>query len=320
MPTQGSGRGRGRKGERPRSPGANRKRTLDRTVTVALLRERDILAMGGRDEVIEYMEDKYGQIEPGQEEPIDLPAGEIPSCASEVPLTDEDEDREPLPATQACSEDKSADETDWRIDDHGRVNIVVVNGRAVFQIPDWASGYADGTLALRWHTYSSIANWLNDERGDFLREPSFMNLTGHDIDFAKPVPVLQEGLHQILGLPCDKTTFSKHARLCVIRWPCLGSRQFPLDGIWSREARLSWMAQGARQRQEARGYAPKSSPLGDPTIQPPRASAERHRLRSRAPHAMRMGPVEFAQLLCVLAGCTWRDVLDRHSDHIFFEG
>jgi hypothetical protein len=35
--------------------------------------------------------------------------------------------------------------------------------------------------------------------------------------------------------------------------------------------------------------------------------------------AMRIGPVEFVQLLCVLTGCAWRDVLKLHSDHIFYE-
>ncbi len=315
------GRSPGRSPQPGRQPGRSpgRKRGLDKSVKIALLRERDILAMGSREDIVEYMEGRYGQAELGPEEQLGLPVAELPSAGSEVSLADEDEFRELPSDGQAPSEGGTEVGSDCRVTNSGEVDIVVLDGRAVFQIPDWASGYADGALALRWRTYSSVADWLNNERPNFLCQPNPMNLAGHSIDFTQPVPVLQEGLHRILGLPCDKTTFSKHARKCGIRWPSLGFRRFPLDGLWSHDVQLAWMARAARDRQETRGYAPMSSPLGDPTLQPPRASAERKRLKSRASQAPRMGPIEFVQLLCVLTNCKWRDVLERHSGFIFYE-
>ncbi len=311
--------GRGPKPTTVPSPSPTPGPKIDDRTKYALLQNADRRATGSREEVIESLAEEYAPVEASPQERLDLDGTEIPPGGSEVSLADEDEFHELPSAEQASSENGTEVVPDCRTADKGEIDIVVVAGRATFQVPDWASGYPDSTLDLRWQTYSSVADWLNGERPDFLSQPSVMNLAGRNIDLTQPVPVRQNGLLRVLGLPHKPSTLSKHARHCVIRWPSLGFRGFPLDGLWSRDVRLAWMAQAARERQETRGYAPKSSPLGDPAIQPPRASSERDLLKSRTSLATRMGPVEFVQLLCVLTDCKWRDVLDRYSDFIFYE-
>ena len=84
MPMQGSGQGRSPRGVRRKGTATSRKRKLAKTVKAALLQERDILTMGSRDEVVEYMDDSCGQSTPCPEEQADLPDSEIPAGSSEI--------------------------------------------------------------------------------------------------------------------------------------------------------------------------------------------------------------------------------------------
>lgn len=294
------------------------KRQLNQSVQRSFQYRRDIMRRGTPAEILQTLEEQHEattDIATPQLEQIE--EGLVPTADSEVLLTDEDSiaDEENL-IDPILDIPFSLNSAGWSVDLDNSIVIVVIDGEAVFRIPDWATALADADLELRWHTYQALATWLNEERKALLAEPCALNLGNGNIDFTAPVPVIQQGLYQTLGLSCDVTTFSKHCRCGMLVWP---NRTLPVESLWSHDAKLSWCAWAARHRQQVCGYANSASPLGDPYIRPLRSKAEKDRLRSRARSAMSLGPIEFVQLLCILADCSWRDVLSRYRQTIFYE-
>ena len=299
--------------------GKKTNRKLDAGVARAKQPGRDIMRGGTPSEIMRRDEDD-AQVEARADDDLagDLTEDVIAPNLSEVSLADEDDVDDPAKApretlsTHAETEDTPAASIPW-----DRVIIAVIGDRAVFHIPDWAQNIPDDDLDLRWETYTKIAKWLTRDRQEFLRKPDFMALAGPSVDLSPPVSVLQEGLIQMLGLGCEVSTFSKHSEHCIILWP---TRQLPLEALWSKEVKLAWCAQAAIRRQKERGYAARDSDLGRLDNQPPRNADEKKRLRSEASRGWQLGPRRFAQLLCVLTDCKWRDVLERYGEAIFYKG
>ncbi len=303
--------------ERARKPAA--KRLTSQKVHRALQYRRDIMRGGSPSDILQLVEQEAAAVDaPEDMLALNLDTADIAANDSEILLEDED-DFEGLNTdspvdTSAAKQDSSAD---WRVDFRDRIAIVVTDGQAIFRIPDWASAISDGDLDLRWGTYNHIADWLNRERRSFLAQPSFLGLAQGIIDLSGPIPVLQEGLYNLLNLSCNVTCFSKHCQHGILVW---SSRTMPMEACWSQEAKWAWCACAALQRQQDCGYATRTSPLGDPSIQPPRASSERDLLRRKVIAGFSLGPIDFVQLLCVLVNCKWRDVLVRYGDMIFPRG
>jgi hypothetical protein len=324
MPTFSHGQGQNRKRGPKTGPGEKAKRKLDAGVERAKQFDRDIMRYGSPTEIQRLFDDD-NQNEPGADDTLADSLTEenrseelTPQNMSEIPLTDEDDLDDSADATRKrYHAPVETDDTLAAVIPWDWATIAVVGDRAVFRIPDWAQGIADKDLDLGWETYNKIAEWLTRDRQDFLRKPDFLALAGTAANLSPPVPVLQEGLRQALGLRCDVTTFSKHARHCIIVWQ---NCQLPLEGLWSQEAKLAWCAQAAIRRQKERGYTTKDGDLGRLDIQPPRNTDEKKRLRSEASRGWQLGPLRFAQLLCVLTDCKWRDVLERYGSAIFYKG
>lgn len=320
MPMRSHGHGHARKPERKRGPGKGQKRKVAPSAARAQQYERDVYRRGDPGEIESLIEDRT-QDEPLADEALvgdvteeSLPEDCVPHTMSEVSLRDEDDfddAGDPGEYSPPEAEDSPAEALPW-----DQTAIVVIGDQAVFRVPDWAQGFENDDLDLRWDTYARVADWLTRDRKAFLQKPSFLSLAGDPISLIPPISVEREGLHQALRLTCDVTTFSKHAGACCIVWP---SRRLPLDELWSQEAKLAWCAQAAVQRQRQRGYVSRSGELGQRDTQPPRDSEEREKLVADAGRGWQLGPSRFVQLLCVLTQCRWREVIDRYARTIFYE-
>lgn len=301
-----------------KQPSTARRRKLDKDFNKAMQFGRDKMRWGSPYEILNannQEEDDYSDNGPTMEEnatDILLPSD------SEISQEDDDDflSHEDIPTeTQYINSGPDDEYSEDRF--FNKIPISVIEDRAVFQVPDWALGFADNDLDLRWETYSKIADWLTRERPLFLQNPSYLNLAGNSINQTPPIPVAQDGLHKILGLRCDISTFSKHARHGIIVWP---NREFPAEQLWSQEAKLAWFAQAIRQRQTSVKYMPRNSLLDDRTIHPSsKASVQYRRELERKVKTTAVNPVEYVQYLCILTGCAWKNVLDRYSDHIFYQ-
>lgn len=302
------------------SPSKRRKpkRKLSLSFTQATQYKRDIFRGGKPLDIIRLME---GQTTPDSmlenpEQDIDI----ILENESDVSITDDDGEESIFDQMRAIGReddwgiiDDDAEET-WQSDYTNRIPIFVIDGEAIFREPEWAISYNEPDLKVRWETYVRITSWLNQEKQDFLRKPSFFALASGTCDPAEPISVLQKDLHKCLGLQCHITTFSKHIRNGLIVWPTM---EFSLSDLWSQQARIAWCAQVALNRQKALGYASINSSLGNTNIQPPRNTTEF--IKSYRASAYRLGPSEFVELLCALTGCKWSDVLNQYAPIIFYE-
>jgi hypothetical protein len=312
------GQNRGRQAERGTRPQRGKRRKLATNLQRFNQYRRDIFRGGPPSDIVDLLESDDSAQALSEEEWLDESIDSIDQNACDVSLADEDSFAEEYESDEAfVSEGDSTDHVESVIHPSNRIAITIINGQAIFRVPDWARGFADSDLDLRWQTYTRIAEWLTDNRPSFLPEPSWLNLAGTEFGLSQPVPVLQEGLYRILNLSCDVTTFSKHVRHGILLWP---RRELAIEELWSQQAKLAWCAAVAKCRQKSRGYAPRSSPLGDPDMKPPRASPARNRLRSMVNRATLLDPVEFVQLLCILGDCRWSDVLSRYGNEIFFQG
>ena len=195
--------------------------------------------------------------------------------------------------------------------------IAMLDEKAVFQIPGGLLGCHNDELTLKWNTYQQLAKWLTNERPDFTRQPSFEALAG------KPpaenpghftCPVTQEGLMKAMGFEKGKDLFSKHLGHGLLVWFNYGEMQ--VEQMWSKKAKWAWCAMMASHRQKQ-----SSDPdLLNPSIQPPRSSGERLKIRNKAPHVWDLGTNDFVKLLCVLADCSWADVIQNHRKQIEQKG
>ena len=300
-----------------RTTGRAKKRQISRSVQRALQYRRDIMRGGSPSDIIQLLaQEATGDESVEYSLDLGLESEETSANDSEILLTDED-DMDDYEADSTAMTPGPDEGASWSLDFHDRIAVVVTDGSAVFRIPDWALTIADGDLNMRWETYRSIADWLNRNCRDFLAQPSFFNLVAKPQNLGEPLPVVQDGLHQILGLSCEITTFSKHCRHGIVVWP---ARSILMEDLWSQEAKMAWFARAVIARQKGHGYTGRNGPLGSPTIRPPRGSIERRALADRwKERSHRMGPVEFVELLCVLTGCAWRDVLARYAVRIFYQ-
>lgn len=296
------------------------KRELDSSFLQATQFKRDVFRGAKPSDIIHFMERQAEQDPTLEKSEQDEDA--LSDSGSDISINDDDgedtifdQTRDLAREEEFVTIDDDIDNT-WHSDYTDRIPIIVIDGKAIFRTPEWAISYNEPDLHMRWETYAQIADWLNQEKRDFLRKPSHFTLAQGMIDPASPIPVLQKDLRRLLGLQCHITTFSKHARYGIIVWP---TREFPLEGLWSHETRIAWCAQATLQRQKTRGYAAECSPLGDMNIQPPRGAKERQIIESQRTNAWRLGPTEFAELLCILTGCKWRDVLTQYRAIIFYE-
>ncbi len=296
-----------------------RKHTLSPKAGQAQQYEKDTKRFGSAWE-IERLDDNKPSLECEDDNLFDiltedaLPDDHSPQALSEVPLTDEEEwdaPEEPIHSHRPDPDDSPLDIVPWEA-----TTISIVGHRAVFQIPDWAIGRGGEDYEARWESLSKVADWLTRDRQAFLRHPSYLNLAGADVHLTPPISVTQEGLHKLLALKCDKTTFGKHLSACRLVWP---SRQFPLAHLYAREAALAWCAQAAIQRQHKHCLS-RDSELGRPDIQPPKGKGHRAQVLKNASRGWTLGPVPFVQLLCALTKCKWQDVLSEYGNQIFFRG
>ncbi|NOX54476.1 MAG: hypothetical protein GXP27_08550 [Planctomycetes bacterium] len=306
--------------------------SLDNSVQKALQYDRDFFRTPRASRIIPLLEQAVEKESTQDESELEMEEG-LPVDATEISLADEDDmdsdaSSSPDSGPQWVTADASSPADEWRCDLHDRIPIIVKNARAVFQIPDWGLEIAHDDLDCCWQTYAAIAEWLNRDKQDFLRKMEegapgkeiWPALTAGPIDVAGPIPVLQQGLHKLLDLPYGKETFTKHVALGIILWP---NREFPLHLLWSKEAQWAWFAQAVIQRQHrAGGYVGPNDPLGigKPSIQPPRSSNDREELRRLAGKADELSSPRYVKLLCILTKCTWRDVLERYRDRIFYKG
>lgn len=280
--------------------------------------ELDIYRGGRPSEIIALLERDDQKSPDDFVEPVDwdeademLDDSEVETFDEDEPQEDEDHDDEFLPSQPVVTP------TPWQFDLSDRIAITVYKGVATFDVPEWALGHYKVDLELRWNTYRTLADWLNKERKEFLLSPSFLNLGLDSFDLAKPVPVLHKGLHAALGLGIVPTTFSKHCNHGVLLW---SSAAMNLEDLWGQDAKLAWFAQAIIKRQRERGYLDRQCPLASPAIQPPRNQKEKEDFVKRSKsQADRLGPVDYVALLCILTGCSWRNVLDQYADEIFYQ-
>lgn len=286
---------------------------------------RDIDRGGPPSEISEQLEQEEPDITEPDIEKTELDDEKNELFDSEVEITDDDDWSEDDWLDDFHPSRPASMPESWQMDLTDRLAITVYQGKATFRIPDWATKHQKVDLEDRWNTYHELANWLNRERPDFLREPTYLNLGKDSFDFGKPIPVMHEGLHTILepSASADRkrkksrlATFSKHCHHGVILWE---SSMMKLEDLWGQEAKLAWFAQAVIKRQRERGYLDRNSLLASPEIQPRRNKKDRDTFVERnKSRANRLGPEEYVALLCCLTGCKWQYVLDRYTPEIFY--
>lgn len=196
----------------------------------------------------------------------------------------------------------------------GRCFVIVMQGeRAIFQIPGTLLGRRNDELALKLQTYQLLAQWLTNERANFICNPSFEALAGNPPeqlpnDFIPPIT--QEGLMTAIGFDKGQDLFSKHLGHGLLMWPNGG--EMPVAKMWSKEAKWAWCAMMALHRQKQSF----SSRFLDPSIQPPRDRMGRNKIRGTMSRVWRLPPDDFIKLLCVLADCSWSDVVRKHGHQL----
>ena len=196
--------------------------------------------------------------------------------------------------------------------------IYCFEGKALFVPPSWSFGRhraaSDYEQSLRFLTYDAVARWLGDHRTDFLREPSLLNYSKGTIDLGGPLAVTQEGLWKLCcqdGKP-DYGTFTRHLRELALVWP---DRTMGISILFTHAAKTAWAACAVLAKLESlmpaeRARAWYESVKGQANI-PPRSREDANTLRAVA--AKSPSPVEYMQLVCLLADCTWRKVRDEYD-------
>jgi len=322
MPKQNRKRSKGQKTQAKTVASIKAKRKVSPSFSRAKQRRRDIFRGSNLNKIVELQEQEEEAFEESEQfEEAELDPDTLLVSESDIIVADEDGEETIFDQTRSFTREEeyvtaeqSSDDT-WRSNHASKISIVVVNGKAIFRRPDWVASSGEYDMNINLHNLTRITDWLNQEKGAFIRHPTFFTLTQGNVDFNNPIPVLQEGLHTLLELEGEASTFSKSAKDVVILWP---KREMPLESLWSSEAKLAWCAQATIQRQKTVAYISMDSPLGRKSIQPPQKSEIRNILLSKKESAWRLGPVEFAELLCALTVCKWRDVLKRYGKTIFY--
>jgi len=202
-----------------------------------------------------------------------------------------------------------------------------------FPRPIWMRGVADtddaendfNQLTVRLALFESLADWLTAKRQALLERPEPMALAVDalvELYGGRPSVVPSEflrlsGIGDILieaGANTEKAggTASYFSRLSSATDLVWADGRMPLDFLFSREARMAWVATAVTQfieRELKQPFDPRLLPDEEPRI--PKDKTERE--RQAAMHTSSLTLPEFITRCCQMAGkIAWSEVLATH--------
>lgn len=285
---------------------------------------------GTPDEVAEAfaMLEAFGDVEPDidweESAPEDLD-DYADALDAEIDSSDDDDpflegaDDDPLEVTDVpLVSDDSAEwdlemTTGWRmtVDEDGVCKFARPHAPRWVRMRAKSKGGKDAieTAERRMRMMERIAEWMTENRSEFLLEPEPWNLglnawTELKEGRSPVVPGHFQAIAQIDGLCGDASTFSRYRRAMVLVW---SDAIMPFDFLFDQPAQTAWVAQAIRKAALEAG-----APVLDVLDQCRKARKPRLRAKKRELTEAKIEHLEWPEIAARasdLAGVKWDDVL-----------
>ena len=206
--------------------------------------------------------------------------------------------------------------------------LIVHEGRAISQPPDWNLGLRPSAWAeersLRFAMLGRVAAWFTEKRTAFLRSPvspgcpdPLLNFSLGKTDLTGPIPVLEEGLLTATGCDAvgDYSTFNRHLRHAVLKWP---DYHLPVADLLSHQGRIAWVAAAILDLRQERSINPDLL-RGKLTVPKGKDSDAARAILRRIPAAnpRKAAPKDYAIAACLKVQVAWDKVVQKYEELIF---
>lgn len=157
-------------------------------------------------------------------------------------------------------DDAVQEEMDDALYENDCFEVRVEDGVAAMVEPAWAGSFRAKTgpgkkviseIDARLQVFRAITDWLNSDRGGFLKgatqEAFWLTLGPGDFEELEQgiVTITQQQfikhINERFDMKIEESCFSRYINACMIKWPDGG---MPLRNIFSKEARMGWVARG----------------------------------------------------------------------------
>jgi len=145
--------------------------------------------------------------------------------------------------------------------------LVVRDGTCTFPIPSWSMHVFDTStsdlgfeLNKRFRFLACLAEWLSENRTEFLRSFDFWDLGPSSLDeVAQGRPsTSQKNVPALLKMTLDEASVSRYIRNCILLAP---AGTFALNELFSRSAREAWAAKSISLFFLEHGFTPTAEYL-----------------------------------------------------------